>query len=334
MFKVLLIAVPFLVLILPSNGLDSEKFLKENCDLRSSYRITCSFVNIQEEDNQEIQLKKFTISNATRFEFQNSKLVANGAFFEKFPNAIEFSFKDSSVDLTEKTLRAVQPHSNLVNLIIKDSTVENYYYEKGLESLTNLRYLYFDQVRFRSSFYNGFFQQMPQLQTITIQNCFVPYFDEYALKGLSKLSSLRLVGINKLKLTSYFFGGLESLGQLELASSGLEQISANAFPSSLWSLELRNNSIRFISRNMFSKSTSLSRLDLSFNNITIVSPSAFSNIWGLRYLFLQNNKINTFNRNYLEGNKGIIELDLSNNEIEKIPNDFTDDLVNLESFKY
>lgn len=117
MFQVLLIAVPFLALTSPSNGLDSEKFLKENCDLRSSYRITCSFVNLQEKDGQEIQSKIFTISNAFRFEFQNSKVVANGAFFEKFPNAIEFSFKDSIVDLTEKTLRTVLSKSSSLRLI-------------------------------------------------------------------------------------------------------------------------------------------------------------------------------------------------------------------------
>lgn len=324
MFKFLLIVVPFLVV--SSNGLDPKKFLKENCDLSYSYRITCSFVHFQEEDSKEIQLKKFIISNASRVEFQNSKFIA---FFEKFPNAVEFSFRDSNIDLTEKTQRYVEPHASLNQLTITDSIVDNWYYEKGLESLTKLRYLYFDRVSFRWSFNNAFFQQMPQLQIISIQNCGVLNIAENTFSGLSQLNTLRLNGVAIPKLTSYVFSGLGNLGTLEWVSSGIEHISTNALPSSLWSLTLRNNSIGFVSRNMFSKSISLSHLDLSDNNITIVSQNAFSNVWTLRYLYLQNNKIKTFTRKHLEGNKGLLELDISDNKIADITNDFADDLVNV-----
>lgn len=319
-----------------ANGFDFNKYLKDNCETYSS-TLSCSYIKFTAEAQNVIQDTNFMISNATYVRFQNCEVVANGAFFEKFPNAMQFDFYDCYIDVFTSTRRSVSPHKELKELSIRTSRVTNGFgtTNSGLTTLTSLKTIYFYSTSLSNGITNGFFQQIPQIEEISLHNCeLFSSNTEDSFRGLSELKTLYINGNSYSALNVDLFRDLKKLTHLTLDFNGIDQLPAKLLPSSLEYLSLRNNSLRFITRNMFSQLTSLNTLYISENEIEYISESAFYNLAKLKYLHLQNNKITTFTENHLNGLKNLVWIDISGNEVEYLDSGIFDGLESLEYLNY
>lgn len=158
-----------------------------------------------------------------------------------------------------------------------------------------------------------------------------------AFQELSSLISLNIVGNGyyDLNLHADVFSDVSQLKYLYLDSNAIDQLATKLLPPNLLTLSLRNNSLRFITGNMFKRLTALNFLDLSENQIEHVSEKAFDKLESLQSLQLQDNQIRTLTARHLNGTRKLIRLDLSNNDIEPTLDDETfDDLEFLEWFDY
>lgn len=333
MSNVFCLGVVFLVSFV--NGFDSEKFLKDNCEMFST-TLSCSYVKFSTEDNNEIQDTKFIISNATYVRFQHCFVVANGAFFEKFPNTRQVDFEDCYIDLVTSTRRIVPAHKELRKINVMTSEVKNGYgtANTGLETLSNLKGISFYSTKLSNGISNGFFQQVPQIEDISIGFCDLYTYSSDSFRGLSELQSLNIFGNSYFNLNVDMFADLKKLLHLYLESNGIDQLAAKVLPPNLQTLNLRNNSLRFITGNMFSQLTSLEGLYLVENEIEQVSEKSFDNLGKLKYLQLQHNKIKTFTQRHLNGTKNLIHVDVSSNAIEDLDCGVFDGLGFLEWFNF
>lgn len=328
--------VGLIFLFSTANGFDSVNFVNENCEVFSS-ELVCSYIKFSAKVQDEIQGKQFIISNATYVRFENCDIVANGAFFEKFPNARQFDFVNCHVDLVTNTRRPVSTHTNLEYMNIRASKVKNGYGSignNGLRTLQNLRGVTFLVTTFSNGISSGFFQQVPQIKEISLLNCELYSYSSESFRGLIELQSLQIYGSSFFGLNVNFFQDLNKLQHLYLDSNGIEQLPTMLLPQNLETLSLRNNSLRFITGNTFKQQTLLKYLYLSENEIEHVSKKAFENLKNLKYLQLQNNKIKTFTATHLEGPKNLTLFDISNNEIPILDNEIFDALADLHYFNY
>lgn len=326
--KMMLFASIFALLVLSVNGFDSNQFLQNYC--KGAETLSCSNVSLTQKDSDDIQQNNFIISNATSVRIQGCQLLVNGAFFEKFPRATELFFENCELDMMTDVKRPVSPHAYMRSLIIKSSSVMN---GEGIKTLTNLTSMQFDKSTLSRCLPQNFLQQLPQLNTFTLRECGYCLISNYAFKGLSNLKNVEISG-NELYAYELAFQGAENLERLQLDYNRIGHIKTAWFPSSLKILHLRNNFLRFLTKNMFNKLISLRELYLSGNQIEQISGEAFTNLRDLGILHLQNNQIRNFTADHLKGNEKVHYLDISNNNITQLCDIVFDGLINLEFLKY
>lgn len=327
--------IGLICLLSKANGFNSNNFLENHCEIDSS-TLTCSFIKFSTKENDEIQNTNFTLSNASDVRFEQCDILVNGAFFEKFPKASQFEFVGCNINFVNNSKRQISSHNEMRNLIIEDSNIKNWplMESDSLKTLFNLETISFHSIIFSEEIGVGLFQQIPNIKNIIFDDCDVFIDGCNAFRGLKKLQSLRISRSTYLTLDVGFFEELNNLQNLYLVSNGIDQLPAKLLPSNLKILDLSDNSLRFITKNMFSRLTLLNTLDLSGNSIEHLSDMAFDNLGRLEHLYLQDNNMTYFSERLFNGTKNLLSLDISKNQMTYIYDAFFDNLESLERFYY
>lgn len=115
----------------------------------------------------------------------------------------------------------------------------------------------------------------------------------------------------------------ESFPNLEAAFLyyvGIQTVSREdfVFGKKLVKLDLQNNKLEMISRNVFSSLTELIRLYLGSNQISQIDDYAFADLPKLEIIRLWENRLTTVRRNTFSGANAVIALFLQGNQIDRI----------------
>lgn len=104
---------------------------------------------------------------------------------------------------------------------------------------------------------------------------------------------------------------------IDLSFTSLKVISSDFLTksSSLQYIYLSHNDITELSENAFVNLRNLSVVDLSFNNINNIKPTAFVNVMNIQKLLLKGNQLSSFKGEFFNTGTGLEILDISDNQL-------------------
>ena len=164
---------------------------------------------------------------------------------------------------------------------------------KGLDALRNVRHVSLS----RNNLERLTEDMLPgtEMSSLSLGHNSLKLIEDGAFRNQTSLNILFL-GSNRLThLTAETFAGLKSLERLYLQKNNITLIHQDCFgvqTRSLKYIDLSYNSLRIISRNLFSNLESIKEINLSHNEITTLEPGSFANLRTLRILDLSWNKLN------------------------------------------
>ncbi|XP_050674577.1 toll-like receptor 7 [Leptidea sinapis] len=169
----------------------------------------------------------------------------------------------------------------------------------------------------------GLFQNSKEIREIYLRNNELELLPKRIFNRLEQLLVLD-ISVNKLKgdqIEVETFGGLIRLIVLDLSNNVIARISKNMFKDLffLQILNLSNNSIGFIEGNAFSPLFNLHTLNLGLNKIRTVEDHMFNGLFILNKMNLNNNLLAYVSENAFKNCSDLKELDLSSNKLTEIP---------------
>lgn len=141
---------------------------------------------------------------------------------------------------------------------------------------------------------NGFFDHVPNIHSIEIDNSNVSSVANFALRGMQQLRKLSITNNSNLKRCQpWAANNLDKLTHLHLISNGLSELDTFAlrFYPKLTTLFLANNLIEDIPVGFFDFTLEIETLDLSGNRLHRTEAFTFKALLRLAHLNLENNKI-------------------------------------------
>lgn len=325
--------------------------------------------NYHFEDNFETVIAEDNTSNdddenSDKVKNRNNKLTV----FKTFPELKHLSLRDVHINtLSEDWINHFPKLSHLdlsqnifssaiLNFLLRNisSTVTNLVLENvGLtivrtEHLNNVKQLNLNHNRLpRLSSHKCHdntlcFENMDDLEILSISNCSVKYIEENAFKYMTNLLELDISNNEFVKIPDKTFNYVPSLTRLDLSRNSLcsipninnlqnlssllldemkiktmlESLQALTYLPNLKFLSMRNNRLATISPTLFDNLPTLQKLDLSDNQIK--SLPTWSTQKSLRQLYLNGNKIESLDDLSLEEARSLELLFLKNNSISKI----------------
>ncbi|XP_054710330.1 uncharacterized protein LOC129220026 [Uloborus diversus] len=191
--------------------------------------------------------------------------------------------------------------------------------------------IFCDDFSYENIISNGTFSKFGNVQSLQIENCYVPNFPESSFWGLLNLVNLS-VHLNKtsskiLKFKEEAFANLPKLQKLDLSYNNLIVLPANLFCGlqNLKVLNLTNcelddaRNIGLGSSETLKCLPELMILDLSYNILKSIPDGIFSSLVSLKILYLNNNQLSELYPYAFSGLSRLQSLDLSNNRISHLP---------------
>jgi Leucine-rich repeat (LRR) protein len=145
----------------------------------------------------------------------------------------------------------------------------------------------------------GFFECMPNLQSICLEHCPIDSIQPGAFICVPEIKRLEIKNCDLLK-ECVSLSELTKLEMLDLSGNkimSLNKLSADldhlrSMNTSLKVLSLENNQLSSLDAGAFARLSALTVLDLTCNHIKTIEPGAFSGLVNLRELFLNKNSLN------------------------------------------
>lgn len=280
-------------------------------------QVTCSNCNFTEEEIKQIQSVEFTVSNALRVTFENASIgCLNSNFFNKFPNAMEFSLRYStfnmSCDWKDLPTNTTIPLENLkmyYTLIYgnKDSNALNGLtkmerFEMQLPKVTGwLEYPFLD---------SKFFEKNRNLRYISFpfeepdEDLDEDFMKEGAFDNTPNVYKLTYNFGKQVNITKGLFPKNLRLASLDFSRNGVKNIEPGALPENLMELYLSGNAITQCDH-FFKNMTKLGYCNLYGNSITHIPYDAFDDLHSLEIFDLSKNDLRKLTREHVKGMKSL-----------------------------
>lgn len=178
---------------------------------------------------------------------------------------------------------------------------------------------------------NNTFIKFGNIQSLGIENCFVPKFPDNAFSGFSNLLNLSIHSNKSISKVLLFkedtFANLTKLQTLDMSYNNLVVLPSNLFCNldSLRILNLTHSELddaRSIGLGTMENSNCLTELvilDLSYNILKSIPDGIFASLESLKILYLNNNQLSELYPYAFSGLSRLQSLDLSNNRISHLP---------------
>jgi len=249
-----------------------------------------------------------------------------GDFFHKMRDLRTVNLQDNRLDKVSPQYFRNDYTPDLVNITLAFNHIGSV--DKGtFKDLNRLRVLDMADNKIKS-IAKGAFMNMENLETIYLEDNSIDTISNEAFHNLPKLSTLNLA-YNSISRMS--FDWLDQVGtlsaiKLDVSHNSIGELSANrsgwSAYSSVRSLDLGYNNIKYITRNYFEPiRSSLTHLVLRHNQLTNISRDIYSEMEHLHWLDFSNNRIQLVDSDAFINTKSLQVLLLDHNEISEIYQD-------------
>lgn len=254
------------------------------------------------------------------------------------------SNKQTDINLSEVTLDHATVSFNNVDvpilckmLLKKLSHVENLSFENvgleqiqggALDALYNLKYFYATSNKIHV-IRKGVFDELKELEEITIKKCQVNSIEPKAFDDISNLRVLDL-SYNNITKIPFWFTNSPNVQHIFLQHNSIEEIPewtlTHLKKTLLFKINLQNNQIKTIQPGAFGNIRNASEILLDHNNIKEIPRDFLHNLEEANFIDLKFNEIEILHAEAFQNLYNIQKLQLNDNKIKKIPWHFLEKL--------
>lgn len=153
--------------------------------------------------------------------------------------------------------------------------------------------------------------------SIDFENCPFNKIENNSMGKFENLETLIMSNSELKKIPINFFGGVNSLLNLNLAHNNLSELGPHLFPlASLVTLDLSHNNLTNLNEHAFDELINLKHLNLSHNPIGDLEIGTFAYLSNLEVLSLKHTNISSIQLGTFSHQHKLIALDLSENNLK------------------